>query len=71
MTEKYGRILVVDDDEDVLQAARLFLKQHVSRVRTETSPECLPDLVNDEEFDVYPTADIGVDLAQRAGRLEW
>ncbi|MDH3891351.1 MAG: sigma-54 dependent transcriptional regulator [candidate division Zixibacteria bacterium] len=53
MTEKYGRILVVDDDEDVLQAARLFLKQHVSRVRTETSPECLPDLVNDEEFDVY------------------
>jgi transcriptional regulator with PAS, ATPase and Fis domain len=30
--EKFGKILIVDDDEDVLQAGRLFLKQHVELV---------------------------------------
>jgi DNA-binding NtrC family response regulator len=52
MSDKHGNILVIDDDADVLQAARLFLKQHVNRVHTETSPELLPDLVSDGEFDV-------------------
>jgi len=52
MDDKPGHILVVDDDEDVLQAARLFLKQHFGRVRTETSPENLPKLVGDGDIDV-------------------
>ncbi len=38
MTMKRGRILVVDDDRDVLLAARLFLKQHAETVRPEEAP---------------------------------
>ena len=49
---KTGHILVVDDDEDVLQAARLFLKQHVAEVQTETDPATIPDLLQNESFDV-------------------
>jgi len=50
--QKTGHILVVDDDEDVLQAARLFLKQHVAEVQTETDPTAIPDLLRNETFDV-------------------
>ena len=46
------RILVVDDDEDVLQAARLFLKQHVNQVITESNPNRLPELLKNESYDI-------------------
>ncbi len=39
MEKKSGKILLIDDDTDILQAARLFLKQHVAQVRTESNPE--------------------------------
>ena len=38
MSNSLPRILVVDDDEDVLVAARLLLKQHDYVVQTETDP---------------------------------
>ncbi len=47
-----GSILVVDDDEGVLIAARLFLKQHFARVETTSDPEALPDLLARESFEV-------------------
>jgi two-component system response regulator HydG len=50
--EKFGKILVVDDDEDVLQAARLFLKQHVELVHTEKDPTKLPTLIKNLSYDV-------------------
>ena len=46
------RILIVDDDEDVLLAAKLFLKQHAQQVITESNPDLIPTLLNDEAFDV-------------------
>ena len=52
MTKKSGNILVVDDNEDLLLAARLFLKQHFSVVHTEQDPEKLPTLFNNENYDV-------------------
>lgn len=52
MAGKFGKILVVDDNEDVLFAAKLFLKQHMADVRTENDPERLPALLGDERFDV-------------------
>ncbi len=52
MTKKLGKILVVDDDEDVLMAARLFLKQHVASVHTERNPELLLALLKNETYDV-------------------
>jgi hypothetical protein len=35
MAEKIGKNSDVDDDEDVLKAARLFLKKHVTAIHTE------------------------------------
>jgi DNA-binding NtrC family response regulator len=46
------RILIVDDDEDVPLAAKLFLKQHAQQVITESNPDLIPTLLNDEAFDV-------------------
>lgn len=52
MAKKTGNILVVDDNEDLLLAARLFLKQHLSIVHTEQDPRKLPTLLNNENYDV-------------------
>jgi len=47
-----ARILVVDDEEDILQAARLFLKRHFVSVRTLHEPSRLPELLSQGAFDV-------------------
>jgi len=47
-----ARILIVDDDADVLMAARLFLRQHIEFVHTEKNPENLPDLLKAESYDL-------------------
>ena len=52
MADKSGRVLIVDDDADVLQAARLFLKQHLENVTTETDPEKIPGHLSDRSHDV-------------------
>jgi DNA-binding NtrC family response regulator len=52
MTKKSGNILIVDDNEDLLLAARLFLKQHFSLVHTEQDPEKIPLLLQNENYDV-------------------
>lgn len=52
MAEKQGKVLVIDDDRDVLLAARLLLKQHVGMVQTEKSPRDIPALLAKERFDV-------------------
>ena len=52
MTDKTGKILIVDDDEDVLKAAGFFLKRHVESVHTEKDPGNIPGLLNNESYDV-------------------
>lgn len=52
MGKKSGRVLLVDDDEDVLHAARLFLKQHVETIHIEKSPQTIPALLKNESYDV-------------------
>ncbi len=52
MTSKRGKILIIDDDEDILQAARLLLKQHVAQVHTEKKPNAIPSLLKNESYDV-------------------
>lgn len=49
---KSGNILVVDDDSDVLHAAKLFLKQHVATVHTEKNPSQIPNLLRNYNYDV-------------------
>jgi two-component system response regulator HydG len=52
MNKKPGKILVVDDDEDILGAARLLLKQHMALVHTEKNPGQIPVLLKSETYDV-------------------
>jgi DNA-binding NtrC family response regulator len=52
MKKNFGKILIVDDDADVLQAATLFLKQYVEFVRGEKNPALIPQLLGEETFDV-------------------
>ena len=69
-----ARILVVDDNEDILQAARLLLKRHFTAVQTLSDPTQLPALIRRKTFDVLmldmnfvPGADSGAEgLAQLA-----
>jgi DNA-binding NtrC family response regulator len=49
---KTGRILIVDDNEDLLKAAKIFLKRHFLQVDLEKSPEVLPTLLNNESYDI-------------------
>jgi len=52
MKKKAGKVLVIDDDEDILQAARLLLKQHVSQIHTEKTAELIPFLLKNDNYDV-------------------
>ncbi|MCG8308254.1 MAG: sigma-54 dependent transcriptional regulator [Cytophagales bacterium] len=49
---KTGKILIVDDNEDLLRAARMFLKRHFQQVDIEKNPESIPSLLNNEQYDV-------------------
>jgi len=49
---KTGRILIVDDNEDLLKAAKIFLKRHFAQVDLEKNPEVIPNLLNNEDYDV-------------------
>lgn len=47
-----ANILVVDDDRDVLETARMFLKQEFSNVQIEDIPDKIPLLLKSKNFDV-------------------
>lgn len=48
---KNARILVVDDDTDVLNAARLYLKQHIGKVDIESNSGLIPSLMKEFDYD--------------------
>ncbi|WP_316931994.1 response regulator [Hymenobacter sp. DG25B] len=48
---KKARVLVVDDDPDVLFAVRMLLKPEVQEVVTEKNPELLLSLLSKQHFD--------------------
>ncbi|MDT0644548.1 sigma-54 dependent transcriptional regulator [Zunongwangia sp. F363] len=47
-----AKILVIDDDPDVLIAMRLLLKPHVAEIAVEKKPGNLPSLLSEKKFDV-------------------
>ncbi|MEX0297878.1 MAG: sigma-54-dependent transcriptional regulator [Kordiimonas sp.] len=51
MTVKDGKILIVDDDEDILIAGKLLLKRHYGSIITCSNPENVPDLMIENSFD--------------------
>jgi len=52
MIPRQARILVVDDDPDVLVAVKMLLKTEVKEVVTEKNPEHLLSLLSKDKFDV-------------------
>jgi DNA-binding NtrC family response regulator len=52
MEQKQGKVLIVDDNEDLLKAARMFLKRHFAQVDIEKNPEAIPALMGQEDYDV-------------------
>lgn len=49
---RHGKILIVDDNEDLLKAAKIFLKRHFAQVDIEKNPESIPTLMANDDYDV-------------------
>ena len=47
-----SKLLIIDDDVDVLSAAKLFLKRHFVQVDIEKNPEKIPFLITNGNYDV-------------------
>lgn len=52
MLEKTGKILAVDDNEDILFALKLLLKPYVESITTLNSPDEIPEYMASEYYDV-------------------
>ncbi|MFW5724975.1 MAG: sigma-54-dependent transcriptional regulator, partial [Bacteroidota bacterium] len=52
MSKIDAKVLIIDDDEDVLLAAKLFLKQHIRIIHTEKDPNNIPALLKSENYDL-------------------
>ena len=52
MSNKVGKILAVDDNEDILFALKLLLKQHVELITTVNDPEQIPAQLAGQDYDV-------------------
>jgi len=51
MSEKFGKILAIDDNEDILFALKLLLKNHVEVIDTNPSPNTIPEYMGKEQYD--------------------
>ena len=52
MSKIKARLLIVDDDTDILLAAKMYLRQHFEIVHTEKNPHNIPDLLKNDNYDV-------------------
>lgn len=52
MTESKGKILAIDDNEDILFALKLLLKPHVEEIDTFNSPDNLLDQLRKKDYDL-------------------
>ncbi len=50
--KKSGNLLIVDDNQDLLNAAKIFLKRHFSGVDIESNPETIPNLIQNDNYDI-------------------
>ncbi len=67
MTKKDNKILIIDDNADLLTAAHMFLKQHFSTIYTAQNPENIPTLLKAEDYDVI-LLDMNFTLDMTSGR---
>ncbi len=52
MKKQPGKILIVDDEEDILLSLQFFLSQHFEEVRTESNPYQIPRLLRNGQYDL-------------------
>jgi DNA-binding NtrC family response regulator len=52
MSEKVGKVLAIDDNEDILFALKLLLKQHVEKIDSINNPNLIPETLAAEDYDV-------------------
>ena len=71
MTDR-AKILIVDDDEDILGICRLVLKKRFGQVITSNTPEMIPQLMAETEFDAI-LLDMNFEPGDHSGRdgLKW
>lgn len=70
--QRPATILVIDDDEDVLTAARLLLSRHFTRVRVTARPEQIEAMMAAEQIDVF-LLDMNFAIGRNSGAegLKW
>ncbi len=52
MIRKNGRILAIDDNEDILFSLKLLLKPNVELITTLSNPNAIPETLKSEDYDV-------------------
>lgn len=52
MSAKIGKVLAVDDNEDILFALKLLLKNEVEKIETLSNPERIPEIMKADNWDV-------------------
>jgi len=49
---KPGRLLIIDDEEDILLSLKMFLSQHFGQVDTENNPNLIPRRLRNADYDL-------------------
>ncbi|MCE7991944.1 MAG: sigma-54-dependent Fis family transcriptional regulator [Roseivirga sp.] len=72
MRKEQGRILIVDDDEDILLTGEIVLKQKFTHIKTASHPEKVKELATKEAFDVI-LLDMNYKPGDNSGKegLDW
>ncbi|MFC6996677.1 sigma-54-dependent transcriptional regulator [Rufibacter roseus] len=52
MEQNLGKILIIDDNEDILFSAKMLLKKHAQQVIIEKDPRKIPFLLNHDTYDL-------------------
>ncbi|WP_181304908.1 sigma-54 dependent transcriptional regulator [Rufibacter sp. XAAS-G3-1] len=52
MEQSLGKILIIDDNEDILFSAKMLLKKHAQQVLIEKDPRKIPFLLNQDTYDL-------------------
>jgi DNA-binding NtrC family response regulator len=71
-SEKSGKILVIDDDKDVLFTAKLVMKEFFTRIDTVERPGLIPEYLHSCKYDVI-LLDMNFSRGSTSGKegLEW
>ena len=72
MNKLKPKVLIIDDNEDVLLAAKLLLKPHAMLIHTETDPNIIPSILKDEKYDViYLDMNFSQDMTSGQEGFHW